>query len=166
MPASGPLDSADLFLETSFSRYGANPKQIPAERGIYRLILACTTPAEITIGKLGILKLQPGYLVYSGSALGSGGLRARLSRHLRSAKRYHWHIDYLLAHPAITIVDIWAMPLDTRQAQLAAQSPRLECRSHAALGGVPAPLARFGAGDCRCATHLSLFATSPVQAEM
>lgn len=149
-----------------FSSYAAAPGCIPAARGIYRLVLSCSIPAEITIGKLGMLRLQPGYLVYTGSALGSGGLRARLSRHLRREKRYHWHIDYLLAHPAITIAGIWAMPLDAEQAQLAAQPPRLECRSHIALGGIPAPLARFGAGDCRCETHLSLFATRPVPAEI
>jgi len=58
---------------------------------------------RLRIGKLGIHNLPHGYYVYVGSAL--GGLASRLRRHLRSEKRLHWHIDYLLRQAAVA--QIW-----------------------------------------------------------
>jgi Uri superfamily endonuclease len=36
-----------------------------------------------------------GYYFYFGSAKGSGGLQARLLRHISMEKKKFWHIDYL-----------------------------------------------------------------------
>ena len=47
------------------------------------------------------MRLQPGYYVYLGSALGPGGLRARIAHHQKPSLRPHWHIDYLRAHTRI-----------------------------------------------------------------
>jgi len=100
------------------------------------------------VGALGGCALPVGWLCYVGSAL--GGLRARLYRHARSDKRYHWHIDYVLA--AAPLVEVWCR----------ADSARLECawaRQVAACPGVtpyPRPL---GASDCACYTHLFSMAT-------
>jgi Uri superfamily endonuclease len=49
--------------------------------GTYALILSCSTNIRVQIGRLGTMLLQPGYYVYLGSALGSGGLRARIAHH-------------------------------------------------------------------------------------
>jgi Uri superfamily endonuclease len=41
------------------------------------------------------VSLVPGRYIYAGSAYGPGGLKARVSRHMRRAKRSQWHIDQL-----------------------------------------------------------------------
>jgi len=79
-----------------------------------------------------------------GSAWGPGGLRARVGRHLRGSPHPRWHIDYVrrVAAP----VAVWLAP-DTH----------LECTWAQALLVHPALdiiVPRFGASDCRCATHL------------
>ncbi len=54
--------------------------------------------AFVRIGRRGELRLQPGFYIYLGSALGPGGVRARLALHFRPCTRPHWHLDYLRAH--------------------------------------------------------------------
>ena len=70
-------------------------------KGIYTLILSLAVPKDIRIGALGVITFQPGYYIYAGSALGSGGL-SRVARHIRFYReRYRkakWHIDYLMEH--------------------------------------------------------------------
>jgi Uri superfamily endonuclease len=86
-----------------------------------------------------------GWYAYAGSAHGPGGIAARVRRHLRAAKRLHWHIDYLraVANP----VEVW----------YATDPERWECRWAEALStlpGVSTPASGFGASDCCCVTHL------------
>jgi Uri superfamily endonuclease len=133
---------------------------IPPEPGTYSLILNLSTPRIIQIGKLGQFTFPAGDYVYVGSAMGPGGLQARLSRHLRGDGRQHWHIDWLRA-----VTDVLSYCF------LMTESP-LECRWGQALAGDPGaslPVPRFGASDCRsngmhCAAHLILF-KSGIQAE-
>ncbi|MEK9684427.1 MAG: GIY-YIG nuclease family protein [Rhodospirillaceae bacterium] len=47
------------------------------------------------VGSLGNIFLPVGSYLYLGNARGTGGLRARISRHCRSDKRIHWHVDHL-----------------------------------------------------------------------
>ena len=75
---------------------------IQPKPGTYALILSCTSNARIQIGRLGTMQLQRGYYVYLGSALGPGGLRARIAHHQKLSPRPHWHIDYLRAHTPVT----------------------------------------------------------------
>ena len=117
----------------------------PTVGGTYALVMRCHTQQAITIGRLGVLQVIPGLYVYLGSALGPGGLAARLGRHLRPLQRMHWHIDYL--RPAVEIAEIW----------YAIGSGRCECRwAHllAELPGASTPLPRFGSSDCTCPAHL------------
>jgi Uri superfamily endonuclease len=74
-------------------------------------------------------------------------LAARIGRHLRPAseKRLRWHIDYLTAHVPVTEV-IWAIGDERRECQWA--------QSLLALPGACVAIARFGASDCACSTHL------------
>ncbi len=102
------------------------------------------------IGKLGIHSFPLGYYVYVGSAL--GGLHGRLRHHLKSEKRLHWHIDYLLQQA--TVAQIWYVLGENR----------LECTWNVILAELPGAtpiIPGFGASDCRCYTHLTHFLTTP-----
>jgi Uri superfamily endonuclease len=106
----------------------------------------------VQIGRLGRLRLAPGFYVYVGSAGGPGGVAARLAYHRRPPRRPHWHVDYLKA--AARLVDIWYATGRT-------------CREHewarrlARAPGALTPLPGFGASDCTCAAHLLYFAERP-----
>ncbi|MFN2167723.1 MAG: GIY-YIG nuclease family protein, partial [Anaerolineae bacterium] len=116
--------------------------------GTYVLGLRLVESRDIAIGRLGGFAFPAGWYLYVGSALGSGGLRARLARHLRrlgEGKRAHWHIDVLREHA--TWVGAWACASDQR----------LECTWTAALRCLPGAevvAAGFGASDCGCPAHL------------
>ena len=107
----------------------------PTVAGAYALIIDLDRPAE---------ELSAGRYVYAGSAYGPGGLRARVARHLRPAKKPHWHIDRLTA--AGRVIDWIAVPGGD------------ECHILAAaltLPGATVPKPGFGSSDCRtCPAHL------------
>ena len=120
------------------------------DSGTYALVIALECGFSLRIGKLGTHSLQPGYYVYVGSAL--GGLSNRLRHHLRSEKRLHWHIDYLLQQS--TVVQIW----------YAIGSDRLECNWNVLLQNLPGaviPIIGFGSSDCQCSSHLTCFCVVP-----
>ncbi len=121
-------------------------------KGTYILVIQLRSGKEITVGRLGTFLFPAGYYLYVGSALGSGGLPARLARHRRVDKRPHWHVDYLLEHGRL--LEIWN----------AVGQERLEClwatgAREMAEEAVPVP--GFGSSDCRCPAHLSYCATRP-----
>lgn len=133
---------------------------IPKEKGSYALRLRLPTAATLQIGKLGTHEFTAGDYVYLGSALGSGGLRGRLSRHLRPGGKTHWHIDYL-RKPARLVEVCFEIT-----GSLAAGEEKFECRWSQALAGVEEihiPLPGFGASDCRsgCAAHLVALPAEP-----
>lgn len=118
---------------------------LPTLPGTYALILRCDRPLVLVAGRLAPATLPPGLFVYVGSARGPGGLRGRVSRHLRANKRMHWHIDALTA--LAPIVRVWHVE----------SAERRECRwvgALRALPGVTVPIAGFGASDCACDAHL------------
>jgi len=99
----------------------------------------------VRIGALGTVVFPAGYYLYVGSALGPGGLAARLARHWQTAKKPHWHIDYL--REVCLLVCAWAR---------VGQTPR-ECDwalAVADMSGATIPAQRFGASDCSCQSHL------------
>jgi len=117
----------------------------PKSRGTYALLLELEQEAVITVGRLGTFRFPAGYYVYVGSALGSGGLAARLARHRRRDKKLRWHIDYVLAHARI--VDV----------RVDDSGERLECAWACALLSVPGVqvvVPRLGSSDCTCPSHL------------
>lgn len=124
--------------------------------GTYALVVLLEKTATISIGKLGAQQFLPGYYVYLGSALGPGGLRARVGRHLhqRASSKLHWHIDYLLRKS--TLIEIWWGVGDDRQ----------ECSWSEILGkaGMFFPLG-FGSSDCNCDGHLVAFRTTSALGE-
>jgi Uri superfamily endonuclease len=123
------------------------------DKGIYSLIFE-TPGRTISVGALGNLMFQPGWYIYIGSALGSGGLK-RLWRHISLAhlqdKRPKWHVDYLLIHPDFYL----------RYAIYAVTGKRFECILARSFfePGVPA----FGSSDCTCSSHLFYRPSDPKQ---
>ena len=112
-------------------------------KGIYTLILRLSEQKDIRIGALGIISFQPGYYIYAGSALGSGGL-SRVSRHIRFYREQYrkakWHIDYLMEEAVL------------EKTVCAETKDRLECVLAAGIGGTY--VEKFGCSDCDCASHL------------
>ncbi len=78
---------------------------LPEAKGTYVLICAVAQMKRLEIGRLGDFDIVPGFYAYVGSALGAGGLRARIGHHLESTANPHWHIDYLLR--AAEPVEVW-----------------------------------------------------------
>ena len=118
------------------------------EAGTYVVALWLASDQAISVGRLGTIQFPAGCYLYVGSALGPGGLRARVARHqrrLESGKRAHWHVDYLREHT------IWGGAWGRFSHQ------RVECVWAASLRCLPdaqIPAPGFGASDCRCPSHL------------
>ena len=120
------------------------------------MILRLTAPAVLTIGKLGGFPFAAGWYAYVGSAFGAGGLRGRLSHHLKHEHRLHWHIDYLTQ--AAALEEIWYLASETGYEHDWANL--LTTLPHATL-----PVSRFGASDCKCPAHLFYFPVRPTFAQ-
>jgi Uri superfamily endonuclease len=126
---------------------------IPSAPGCYALQLHLENPQSLQVGRLGEYKFPAGDYIYLGSALGPGGLKARLGRHLRVDGRLHWHIDWLRT---ISVVSGYYF----LESELS-----LECHWSQRLmtyPGVSVPAPRFGSSDCKtkekpCAAHLVWF---------
>jgi endonuclease-3 len=117
-----------------------------AGEGTYTLVLTLDEPATVEVGALGPVAFDRERYAYTGSAFGSGGF-ARVARHreLAAGERdaRHWHIDYLLGHPAAAVERV----VRTRDADG-------ECAVARTLAGEFDPLPAFGASDCDCESHL------------
>jgi len=126
-------------------------------RGGYALILRVGKEATIMIGRRAFT-IDPGVYIYSGSALGPGGVEARVERHLRRFERrdsrkggagkgggYRWHIDCLL-------------PVAESFIAVCAESKRrTECLLTSVLKDKGMQVVKgFGSADCRsgCGGHL------------
>jgi len=118
---------------------------IPNSPGTYALVLTLENSKEIEIGHLGTFEFPVGWYIYVGSAHGSGGLAARIGRHLRDSKPTHWHIDYL--RPQDYATEVWyAIGVQNWECSWA------KALSQSSDTSIPVP--RFGASDCSCPTHL------------
>jgi sugar fermentation stimulation protein A len=120
-----------------------------ADRGSYILILELREDSAITVGAAGEVFFPKGFYLYVGSAMAN--LTARIERHLRLRKRFHWHIDWLRSHATVRI----ALPIRS--------SLRLECSIAERLSvdsdwSVPG----FGCSDCSCRTHLFAMKEDPM----
>lgn len=115
--------NADLHL---------GPDTIPAAPGAYVLLIRLDAPLP---------PLAAGRYLYCGSAKGSGGLRARLARHMKKDKKIRWHVDRLTE--AGVVEGAWVFIHGD------------ECALVRQLAGFPVPWPGFGSSDCRtCASHL------------
>ena len=121
--------------------FHACAETLPREPGPYALLIELTAPLEVSLrGRLATM-LAPGTYVYCGSAYGSGGLRARVGRHMRRDRARRWHVDQITGAGEVT--GIFVFPGGN------------ECALVAALAEFPSPVPGFGSSDCRtCASHL------------
>ncbi|MBK7706723.1 MAG: GIY-YIG nuclease family protein [Acidobacteria bacterium] len=113
--------------------------------GSYQLRIRIARRISVEIGALGVCVFEPGDYIYTGSAMRN--LAQRVARHRRSEKKLRWHIDYLLAHPGVDLIETFTYPSARRD----------ECELNQTLvdAGAEIPLPRFGSTDCRrCASHL------------
>ena len=117
-----------------------------SDSGSYQLTVELTEFARIRVGALGERDFPAGTYVYTGSAMRN--LEARVARHLRPHdKKFRWHIDYLLASPVATVVEVLKFPASVRE----------ECARNLGLieAGAEIPVPGFGSSDCRaCPSHL------------
>ena len=120
--------------------------------GTYALVFKTQQTKKIIVGKLGNLKLQPGFYVYVGSAFGPGGLKARIGHHRRRSRRPHWHIDYLSKH--LTPIEVWYTYDTVHQEHCWS-----EILEH--YRDTSTPLPGFGSSDCCCKSHLHFFYARP-----
>lgn len=142
--------------ETSSQLEKCRDSNLTSQPGTYALLLRLEVEREFTVGRLGRFCLPAGVYVYAGSARASGGLAARIRRHLRHPKPLHWHIDYLRA---------WAQP---EAVWLTEGMEHRECiwaRALADMAQASLPAPGFGASDCRCRAHLIHFPDRPDQTE-
>lgn len=109
-------------------------------KGIYVLVLEVEKDVEVEVGSLGKLIFEKGIYLYIGSA--QNNLERRIKRHLSKDKKFHWHIDYLLASREVKIVEVLYREL----------SKEWECKIAKSITGEP--VSKFGASDCDCISHL------------
>ncbi len=109
-------------------------------KGSYVLLIELTEEQTITTGSLKAIYFPRGYYAYVGSAM--GGFKSRLNRHLKSDKKPHWHIDYLLEKAAISEIIL----CETKDRTECAIAQALSCQFDSIPG--------FGSSDCKCRSHL------------
>jgi len=110
----------------------------------YQLLIEVAKPVQVRVGRLGAFYFPAGLYSYTGSALRN--FEARVRRHLSSAKKMHWHIDYLLAAPGVHVREV-------------RRYDEAECAVNQQIVG-ELTVAGFGASDCRsgCGSHLKRLA--------
>jgi Uri superfamily endonuclease len=114
-----------------------------SEKGTYILLFDTDRDACVDVGKLGPVRLIPGYYLYVGSAFGPGGIKARVGRHIKTGKRQHWHIDYV--RTKLTLNAAWVSYSGIRKEHDWAAMLSL-------AEGIEA-VNRFGSSDCDCLSH-------------
>jgi Uri superfamily endonuclease len=117
-------------------------------KGSYVLLIALSEEQTIAIGSLKTVHFSGGYYAYVGSAM--GGIKSRLSHHLKKNKKPHWHIDYFLEKASINEIILCQSQNKEECAIAQALSHQFDC--------VPG----FGSSDCKCKSHL-FFAPSQEQ---
>lgn len=113
--------------------------------GVYILKIKLDKETKIKVGALGKQFFAPGYYFYAGTA--QRNLGARVKRHYSSDKKFHWHIDYLLAEAKLKNDYIFDLP---------AAGECFLAKKLIDKGG-KTPVKGFGASDCSCESHLLYF---------
>lgn len=122
------------------------------DRGAYMVLLELEEDKIIETGALGPVSYSRGFYIYVGSALKN--LQARLNRHLRKRKKFHWHLDYLRD----SAVNVKGLPLRS--------SEDLECELASSIKKISAGSKKgFGSSDCSCDSHLFFFTENPLHLE-
>lgn len=111
-------------------------------KGSYVLLIRLASPCDVVLRGESHM-LEPGLYAYCGSAMGPGGLKARIARHRRRDKTVHWHVDQITTRAPVLKVGV---SFDLSECDLVEQfMPQ---------SGVCIPVAGFGSSDCRtCESH-------------
>lgn len=113
-------------------------------KGSYILTIHLADQTLISVPRIETSVVEPGVYLYVGSAYGSGGIAARLKRHLKRHKKIHWHVDQLTTKAAT--VGALIVPGGN------------ECElveTLLASGCFKTAIKNFGSSDCRtCDSHL------------
>lgn len=117
-------------------------------KGTYCILMQLNSDAVITVGRLGKIDFHKGYYIYVGSALNS--LIPRIKRHLSQDKKLHWHIDYLLGHSNVEVVNVL----------YAVDETKWECKLADEISKKGEQIQNFGCSDCGCDSHLFYFKNS------
>ena len=89
------------------------------------------------------IALPAGRYLYCGSAKGPGGLKARLSRHMRRGKSVRWHVDQLTEQGLV--IGSWIFPGGD------------ECELVQMFSHLPMPIADRRSDCATCRSHLLLW---------
>ena len=131
---SAPLDSSE--------RDG-----LPDGPGAYAVALHLSQPVPLALNAVSGSTAPAGWHVYLGSARGPGGLKARLSRHLRRKKKVHWHVDRLTLRADLLLASTVREGDECSLVERLLKEQDLMCL-----------LPGFGSTDCRtCPSHLLSF---------
>ncbi len=119
------------------------------DRGAYLLILEVLSERELSVGGLGIVRFNPGFYIYVGSA--KKNLSSRTARHKRISKKEHWHIDRLRRISVVNNI----LPILSRAT--------LECEIADSIRDIAdQEISGFGSTDCSCLSHLFYFQVNPL----
>jgi len=118
------------------------------EKGTYLLIFRLRKGISVKTKGGKEFYLPKGVYIYVGSAFGSGGIKARIGRHLKKNKKLHWHLDYLTTAESFEFLGV--VPF---------YGKRWECKLARFLSKFLQPVEGFGSTDCSCVGHLFLLET-------
>lgn len=111
-------------------------------KGSYVLLIRLASPCDVVLRGENHM-LRPGLYAYCGSAMGPGGLKARIARHRRRDKTVHWHVDQITTRAPVLKVGV---SFDLSECDLMGQLLQQP--------GVCIPVVGFGSSDCRvCESH-------------
>jgi len=119
---------------------------LPNAPGTYILLIELAERSVVEVGRAGRMDFEPGLYCYVGSALGPGGLAARLRRHASRPARKHWHVDHLLGLSDRARL-AGALVIEDGERRECAWAAWVESLALSTIDG-------FGASDCRCRGHL------------
>jgi hypothetical protein len=92
------ITGARSTFMTEDIRFCPSADEAPALPGAYVIAIELAKTVAVVLSGRSPIILPTGHYLYCGSAKGPGGLKARLSRHMRRGKSVRWHVDQLTEH--------------------------------------------------------------------
>jgi Uri superfamily endonuclease len=139
MCSSCSMGSAIAIKRSTFMtkeiRFCLRVDEAPSLPGAYAMAIELSDEVAVTFSDCLRIALPAGRYLYCGSAKGPGGLKARLSRHMRRGKSVRWHVDQLTEQGLV--IGSWIFPGGD------------ECRFVQMCSHLPMPIAGFGSSDSR-----------------
>ncbi len=118
-------------------------KDFPSLGGAYLLLIDLKKPLTLPQKKFCQKPLEPGFYLYAGSAYGPGGIKARVSRHIKKRKAKRWHIDYITTQATVTEALVIPQANECAFISQLLENPQIFV-----------PLKGMGSSDCKsCPSH-------------